>query len=62
MHWLLEAKCFGRNCWELPVTIYAAKNSEFTPASLYHHCHQLTCAHWDILTDRLIANEAEGHD
>lgn len=66
IRWLVvETKCFGRSCWELPLKIYPAKTLN-APLPAYthalHHCHQLTHAHSDILTDCLIANEAEGRD
>ncbi len=62
---VVGTKCFGRSCWELPLKIYPAKTQNAPPqahTNALHHCHQLTHAHCDILTDCLIANEAEGHD
>lgn len=66
IHWLVvETKCFGRSYWELPLKIYPTKIQKAPPLAHthgLHHCHQMTHAHCDILTDCLIANEAEGHD
>lgn len=36
IHWLVvETKCFGRSCWELPLKIYPAKTLNAPPTSPY---------------------------
>lgn len=60
---VVETKCFGRSNWELPLEMYPAKNKNAPLlAHALHHCHHMTHAHCDIVTDCLIANGAEEHD